>query len=211
VASPKTFALPNKSYVPGIVPSESLRNLEFPLDWEGLARQVGMPCILKDAHGGGWKEVYVCRSLDELLHHYDNSGLLTMVVQEFIKWDKFVRCLCIGQQEILVMPYDPGPRKYLVQPDYLSPELEARIAQDARTLVQALGYDMNSIEFAIRDGVPYAIDFMNPAPDMDIYSLTPTYFEWTVKAMADMAIRLAKKPRRQSRALKWDTAFTARR
>jgi hypothetical protein len=211
VASPKTLALPNKSYVPGIVPSESLRNLEFPLDWEGIARHVGMPCILKDAHGGGWKEVYVCRSLDELLHHYDNSGLLTMVVQEFIQWDQFVRCLCLGQEEILPMPYDPRERRYLVQSGYLSPELEARIVQDARTLVKALGYDMNSIEFAVRDGVPYAIDFMNPAPDMDINSLTPTYFEWTVKRMADMAIKLAKKPRRQSRALKWDVAFTARR
>jgi hypothetical protein len=211
VASPKTVALPNKSYVPGIVPSESLRNLEFPLDWEGVARHVGMPCILKDAHGGGWKEVYVCQSLDELLHHYDNSGLLTMVVQEFIQWDQFVRCLCLGQEAILPMPWDPRERRYLVQAGYLSPELEARILQDARTLVQALGYDMNSIEFAVRDGVPYAIDFMNPAPDMDINSLTPTYFEWTVKAMADMAIKLAKKPRRQSRALKWDAAFTARR
>jgi hypothetical protein len=211
VASPITVALPNKAYVPGIVPSESLRNLEFPLDWEGLARRVGLPCILKDAHGGGWKEVYVCRSIEELLHHYDHSGLLTMIVQEFIQWDQFVRCLCLGQEDILVMPYDPRERKYLVQPDYLSPELEARIAQDARTLVQALGYDMNSIEFAIRGGVPYAIDFMNPAPDMDIYSLTPTYFEWTVKTMADMAIRLAKKPRRQSKALKWDAVFTARR
>ena len=211
VAHPKTFALPNKSYMPGIVPSESLRNLEFPLDWEGIAKHVGMPCILKDAHGGGWKEVYVCHSLDELLHHYDHSGLLTMVVQEFIQWDQFVRCLCLGQEEILPMPYDPRERRYLVQAGYLSPELEARIVQDARTLVQALGYDMNSIEFAIRDGVPYAIDFMNPAPDMDINSLTPTYFEWTVKGMADMAIRLARKPRRQARALKWDAAFTARR
>jgi hypothetical protein len=211
VASPITVALPNKSYVPGIVHSESLRNLEFPLDWEGMVKRVGLPCILKDAHGGGWKEVYVCRSFEELLYHYDHSGLLTMVVQEFIQWDQFVRCLCLGQEDILVMPYDPRERKYLVQPGYLSPELEARIAQDARTLVQALGYDMNSIEFAIRDGVPYAIDFMNPAPDMDIYSLTPTYFEWTVKTMADMAIRLAKKPRRQSKALKWDAVFTARR
>jgi hypothetical protein len=211
VASPKTLALPNKSYIPGIVPSESLRNLEFPLDWEAIAAHVGMPCILKDAYGGGWKEVYVCRSLAELLYHYDNSGLLTMVVQEFIQWERFVRCLCLGQEEILAMPYDPRERRYLVDPGYLGPELEARIVQDARTLVQALGYDMNSIEFAVRDGVPYAIDFMNPAPDMDINSLTPTYFEWTVKGMADMAIGLAKKPRPQSRALKWDAAFTARR
>ena len=66
---------------------------------------------------------------------------------------------------------------------------------------------MNSIEFAVRDGVPYAIDFMNPAPDMDINSLTPPYFDWAVKRMADMAIRLAKKPRRQSPApLEWDAA-----
>src|SRR5215475_7580580 len=142
VASPKTLALPNKSYIAGIVPNESLRNLEFPLDWRAIAEHLGMPCILKDAHGGGWKEVYVCRSLDELLHHYDNSGLLTMVVQEFIEWEQFVRCLCLGQEDILPMPYDPRERRYLVDPGYLSPELEARIVQDARTLVRALGYDM---------------------------------------------------------------------
>jgi hypothetical protein len=37
---------------------------------------------------------------------------------------------------------------------------------------------------------------MNPAPDMDVNSLTPHYFEWAVKGMADMAIRLAKAPRK---------------
>ena len=70
---------------------------------------------------------------------------------------------------------------------------------------------MNSAEWAVRDGIPYAIDFMNPAPDMDIYSLTPFYFEWAVKAMADMAIRLAKHPRPQMKELRWDGFFTANR
>jgi hypothetical protein len=207
VASPKTLALPNKSYVPGIVPNESLRNLQFPLDWKAIVEFIGLPCILKDAHGGGWKEVYVCRSLDELIHHYDSSGLLTMVVQEFIQWDQFVRCLCIGQEEILPMKYDPRERRYLVEHAHLSPELGTRVVKDARALVQALGYDMNSIEFAIRDGVPYAIDFMNPAPDMDINSLTPHYFEWVVRAMADMAIRLAQEPRPQAKEMRWHTLF----
>jgi len=77
--------------------------------------------------------------------------------------------------------------------------------------VRALGYDMNSIEFAVRKGVPYAIDFMNPAPDMDIYSLTPHYFEWAVKHMAEMAIRLAKNPRQKAADLKWSSMFTATR
>ena len=96
---------------------ESLRNLQFPLDWEGIVRNVGLPCVLKDAHGGGWKEVYVCQTLEELIHHYDQSGLLTMIVQEFIQWEQFVRCICLGQEEILPMQVrsqgaalHPGPR-----------------------------------------------------------------------------------------------------
>ena len=211
VAHPKTLALPNKDYIPGIVPQESLRNLVYPLDWQGIAAYIGMPCILKDAHGGGWKEVYVCRSLEELIHNYDNSGLLTMVVQEFIEWDQFVRCLCLGQEEVLPMKYDPKARRYLVEHEHLSPELGARIVKDAQTLCRALGYDMNSLEFAVRDGIPYAIDFMNPAPDMDVNSLTPHYFDWVVTHMADMVIRLAKNPRTQAVDLKWNAMFTASR
>ena len=171
VASPKTFALPNKSYVPGIILNESLRNLRYPLDWEGLAREVGMPCILKDAHGGGWRDVHVCRSIDELIRAVRSVGAAH---------DGRAGIHRLGALRPLhvhrpggdpLMKYDPRERRYLVDPGWLGAELEARIVRDARTIVRALGYDMNSIEFAIRDGVPYAIDFMNPAPDMDINSL----------------------------------------
>jgi hypothetical protein len=213
IAHPRTIVLPNKGYVPGIVHDESLRNLVYPLDWEAIADYIGMPCILKDAHGGGWKEVYVCRSLRALIDHYDASGRLTMVVQEFIEWEHFVRCIALGQEHVLPMKYDPGERRYHVDHDHMSPDLGARIVEDSLKLVRALGYDMNSMEWAVRDGVPYAIDFMNPAPDMDINSLTPHYFDWAVRNMADMAIRLAKQPRRgtQAQALRWDGVFTASR
>ncbi len=211
VASPKTIALPNKDYVPGIVHEESLRNLVYPLDWKAIVDYVGMPCVLKDAHGGGWKDVYICHSLDELLYHYDHFGLRTPIVQEFIEWQSYVRCIALGQEEVLPIKYDPRERKYLVEHEHLTPELGRRIVDDTLKLVRALGYDMDSLEWAIRDGVPYAIDFMNPAPDMDIYSLTPFYFEWVVKHMADMAIRLAKQPRPQNRDMRWDTFFTANR
>ena len=93
------------------------------------------------------------------------------------------------------MPYDPRERRYIPDAGYLDKDLEARCIADSLTLCKALGYDMNTVEFAVRDGVPYAIDFMNPAPDMDIYSLTPSYFEWVVEHMADMAIALATTPR----------------
>jgi hypothetical protein len=209
LASPKTVVLPNKEYVPGIVHSESLRNLQFPLDWQAVADYVGLPCILKDAHGGGWKEVYVCKSLEELLYNYDRSGLLTMIAQEFIHWEEFVRCICIGQEVIRPIKYDPKARKYHPELDFLPKETHERVVRDSLTLVRALGYDMNSMEWAIRDGVPYAIDFMNPAPDMDIYSLTPVHFEWVTKAMADMAIRLAKAPPRGP-APSWDNFLKGR-
>jgi hypothetical protein len=195
VASPRTLALPNREYVPGIKHDESLRNLQYPLDWNAIIEYIGLPCILKDAHGGGWKDVYVCRSLDELIHHYDSSGLLTMIVQEFIEWDQFIRCLAIGQRDVLPMKYDPRERRYLVEHDHLSPALGKRIVDDTLTLMRALSYDMCSLEFAVRDGIPYAIDFMNPAPDMDVNSLTPHYFAWTVEKMTDLAIRLATGPK----------------
>ena len=194
VASPKTVVLPNREYVPGIKHDESLRNLQYPLDWQALVDYVGLPCILKDAHGGGWRDVYVCRSMDELLHHYTSSGQLTMVIQEFIEWEHFVRCMALGQSEVLPMKYDPRQRRYLVEHEHLSAELGARIVRDSQTLMRALGYDMCSLEWAVKDGVPYAIDFMNPAPDMDVNSLTPHYFEWVVQRMADMVIRLATTP-----------------
>jgi hypothetical protein len=207
VAHPKTVVLPNKDYVPGIVPTESLRNLIYPLDWQAILDHVGLPCVLKDAHGGGWKNVTICKSKEELLQAYNDSGRLTMVVQEFIAWDQYIRCLCLGQSEVLPMRYDPHARKYHVEHDYMSPALAKRVVDDSLKLVRALGYDMNSVEWAVKDGVPYAIDFMNPAPDMDINSLTPHYFDWIVKHMADMAIGFALKPATQLKNTRWADLF----
>ena len=202
VAIPKTVALPSHSYIEGVV-NESLRNLEYPIDWDKLIGHVGLPAILKDVWGGGWKHVYVVHTKEELLYHYNKTGTLCMMLQEFIDWDQFIRCLCIGQEEILPIKYDPKERKYHVDHHHLTPELGNRIIEDARTINRALGYDMNSIEFAVRDGIPYAIDFTNPAPDMDVNSLTPHYFEWAVKKMADLAIARALNPIPQREEIRW--------
>ena len=196
VSSPKTVVLPNKDYVPGIVHNESLRNLKYPVPWRDHVEYLGgFPVVLKDAHGGGWKGVYVVNNDDELFWRYNESGLLTMVLQEYIKWDNYVRCMAIGQHDIYVAKYDPVNRRYLRHD--LDQALYDRVVADSLTLVRALGYDMNTIEWAIKDGVPYAIDFMNPAPDMDINSCGVEYHRWCVDKMADMCICVAKEPRGQ--------------
>lgn len=202
VSVPRTVALPSHSYIEGVV-NESLRNLEYPLDWDKLINFVGLPAVLKDAWGGGWKNVYVVRSKEELMSCYDQTGTLCMMLQELIQWEQFVRCVCVGQEQIMPIPYDPRERRYFADDAYLSPELRERIIEDARILNRALGYDMNSIEFAIRDGIPYAIDFTNPAPDMDINSLTPHYFEWAVQSMATLAIDKALHPTPQRERMAW--------
>ncbi len=208
LAHPRTIALPNKDYVPGIVHDQSLRNLLFPLNWDYVIDAVGgFPCVLKDAHGGGWRGVYICHSRDELIRAYNESGLMTMILQEFIPWEQYVRCMCLGQRDVLVMPYDTHRRQYILDENYLKKELHDRIVRDCLTLVTALGYDMNTVEWAVQGGVPYAIDFMNPAPDMDVNRLTPTYFDWCVEHMTDLVIRLAKSPKPQLTDLRWSNLF----
>jgi hypothetical protein len=191
IASPRTVALPNKEYVKGIDHNKSLRNLGFPMNWQALVDSVGgFPCVLKDAHGGGWRDVYVVHSMQELWEAYDGSGLLTMILQEFIRWEEYARCMGIGQKEVRVMRYDPNKRYY--HPEHgFAPAMEEKLRNDTLTICKAFGYDMNTAEFAVKDGIPYAIDFMNPAPDMDVNSLGMGHFDWMVKTMANVMIELA--------------------
>lgn len=208
VAIPKTVLLPQKDYIKGIT-SESLRNLEFPLDWQGIADHVGFPAIIKPFDGGGWKNVSRVDSLQELWEVYDTTGTLCMTLQEMIDWDQFVRCYCIGQEEVLIMPYDPrkpylSGEQYTHDPTYLSSEVAERVARDVLTLNRALGYDINTVEFAIRDGVPYAIDFMNPAPDAELASVGEFYHRWLVKSVTEIVFRRLTEPR-PAQQYRWDT------
>ncbi len=205
IPSPKTVVLPNKDYIAGIDHNKSLRNLSFPIDWENLVAQVGgFPCVLKDAHGGGWRDVYVVHSMEELWEAYNGSGLLTMILQEFIKWDEgeYARCMGIGQKEVRVMRYSPNERHYSPEHGF-SPEMEKLLYEQTLAICKAFGYDMNTCEFAIKDGVPYAIDFMNPAPDMDVNSLGKNHFDWMVQTMADVMIELAVSKEETRKSYLW--------
>lgn len=193
LAIPKTVLLPQKAYIKGVTDA-SLRNLEFPLDWEAIIEHVGLPAILKPHDGGGWRDVYKVNSLEELWRDYDQTGTLAMTLQEFIDFTDYVRCYCVGKKDVLVMPYDPKNRRYLPQESlqHYAPEMLDRIKRDTILINEALGYDLNTVEFAIKDGVPYAIDFTNPAPDADIWSVTEPYFNWIIDKVANLLVDYAK-------------------
>src|SRR6201997_5368240 len=194
VAIPKTILLPQKGYPGNVdITSESLHNLEYPMDWDGLLDFVGRPAILKPFSGGGWKHVYKVHNKEELLAAYDLTSPYCMTLQEFVNFTQYVRCFTFGKTDILPVAYDPKERKYLVEHSYLSKELGARVVKDAQTINQALGYEMNTIEFAVKDGVPYAIDFLNPAPDFERDRITEFYFSHVVEKMAKLVIDRALK------------------
>jgi glutathione synthase/RimK-type ligase-like ATP-grasp enzyme len=208
---PRTLVLPTRSYPASISP-ESLSNLQYPIDWQQIVDYTGLPAVLKPHWGGGWKDVHVIRSLEELLSVYNETGQLCMILQEFIQWEQYARCICVGKTKILVTNWDPRKphhERYRDTDQTLSPDLQKQVEAEAIRLNQALGYDMNTVEFAIRDGVPYAIDFMNSAPDFDITSLTEKYFPWVVNAMADLLIERAKR-KTSRRSYRWDNLMNVR-
>jgi hypothetical protein len=196
VAVPRTVMLPQKEYIGAIDKQRSLRNLEYPLDWGAIEKYVGFPAILKPADGGGWKDVSLVRSHEELMRAYDVSATKVMTLQEFIDFEDYIRCICIGRDHILPIKYDPKHRCYVHTPGgFMSKALEATVLDGAYKLCDALGYDMNSVEFAVRDGVPYAIDFTNPAPDMAVDSILEPHFDWCVETMTSFVVRCVKEGR----------------
>ncbi|MBI4470398.1 MAG: hypothetical protein HY650_13865 [Acidobacteria bacterium] len=208
VAVPKTVVLPSKSYPEGVV-TESLSNLVYPLDWRAMVEYTGLPAVLKPHWGGGWKQIHRVDTLEELWRAYDSTGQLCMILQEFIAWEQYVRCICVGKDRVLVTTWDPRrphQERYRQEDPPIEPALHEQLVEKTLRLNRALGYEMNTVEFAIRDGIPYAIDFMNSAPDFDIASLGPVYFDWVVNAMADLVIEKARNPGEP--AYRWDALLS---
>jgi glutathione synthase/RimK-type ligase-like ATP-grasp enzyme len=199
IAEPKTVVLPNKAYVED-VNDQSLRNL-WPADFGMYLDYVGLPCIMKPAFGGGWKNVNKIHSLEDLLTHYDESGEQTMMLQEFIEWDTYIRVPTVGRRFARAIRYDPAPMLmgvYNQDYDVLEKDLgsEGRQVRDTAEelslkLNRALGYDMNAIEFAVKDGQFYGIDLTNYTPDFDHRSLGDAHFPLIVEQMAEFAVEKA--------------------
>jgi hypothetical protein len=198
VAVPRTALLPHKSHPAGTT-DRSMRNLVYPLDWDEVFRYIGFPAFLKPHSGGGWKNVYKIHNPEEFFRAYDETGDLCMTLQQGIEFNEYFRCYVVGREQVHVMQYDPRrphAERYVRAGPPTEPGLYSRIVRDCLTLCRALGYDLNTVEFAVQDGVPYAIDFLNPAPDADLHSVGPDNFEWIVRSVAEFAIAEAmKEPR----------------
>ncbi len=193
VAVPRTVLLPSHE-LPSDTSDNSFRNLAYPLDWEGIFSYVGWPAFFKPFAGGGWKNVYRLHNPEEFFRAYSETGQLVMMLQEEVKFDMYFRCYSIDQRHIKVMNYEPRhPYHLRYVTDWKAPaDIVEKVRWGVQQLNDYLGYDLNTVEFAIRDGVPVAIDFCNPAPDAEVTSVGQENFDWVVEAVSEMCIRKAR-------------------
>src|SRR3979411_1214255 len=204
VAVPRTVLLPSHE-VPPDTSDGSFRNLGYPLDWEGIFGYVGWPAFFKPFAGGGWKNVYRLHNPEEFFRAYSETGQLVMMLQEEVKFDMYFRCYSIDQRNVKIMNYEPRhPYHLRYQTEWQGPRKRvAKVEEGVLNPKQILGYDLNTVEFAIRDGVPVSLDFCNPAPDAEVASVGQGNFDWVVDAVSDMAIRKAKEHQPDRDNLSW--------
>jgi glutathione synthase/RimK-type ligase-like ATP-grasp enzyme len=210
VAVPRTVILPHKQNPPGTT-DRSMRNLIYPLNWEEIFTYVGFPAFLKPFSGGGWKNVFHVHTPEEFFSCYDGTGDLCMTLQQAIDFDEYFRCYVVGQEKVHVMAYDPRrphAERYVKDSAPIEGKKAKRIVDDALKLCRALGYDLNTVEFALQNGTPYAIDFLNPAPDADYHSVGPQNFEWIVNAVAELAVKKALSDEKPARDYHWSSFLT---
>ncbi len=194
VAVPRTVMLPHKS-PPNGATDRTMRNLEYPLNWDAVFAYIGFPAFLKPIDGGGWRDVHHVHNRDDFFRAYDQSRDLCMVLQRAVNFTEYFRCFVVGQEKVRIITYDPRRphhERYRLDAPPTNRRLLKRLRADAITLCSALGYDFNTVEFAVQKGVPYAIDFMNPAPDADLRTIGAENFEWVVEAVANLAIKKAR-------------------
>jgi glutathione synthase/RimK-type ligase-like ATP-grasp enzyme len=206
VPVPNTVLLPSRDH-PTDTSAESFSNLSFPLDWKGIFEYIGFPAYMKPHSGGGWKSVYKINNADELFDKFAETEQLVMMLQEEIKFDAYFRCYSIGRKYVRIMHYEPrNPHHLRYVADFNVPASLIKTMEDyVLRLNNALGYDFNTVEFAIRDGIPYAIDFCNPAPDADVNSVGQENFEWVVEHAAKYAIERALEQVPGGNNLTWGT------
>jgi hypothetical protein len=192
VPVPKTVILPSRE-LPTDTSDQSFSNLAYPLDWEGIFNYIGFPAYMKPFAGGGWKNVYKVHDIEDFYNKHAETGQLVMLLQEEIVFDEYYRCYCIGGKYVRIMNYEPRNPHHLRYVSDFNPSQERlkQMEEIVLAINRYLGYDFNTVELAVRDGIPYAIDFCNPAPDAERTSVGEENFEWVVDTAATYAIERA--------------------
>jgi hypothetical protein len=204
---PATVLIPPKEYDDRVDLQETLRRYAKLFKLEDIGKQIGYPSFMKPYDGGGWVGVSKLENDDDLRDAYEKSGKFVMHAQKgLVPFDAFVRCVGLGPQTRIIS-YDPGAplhERYQSQTDLVAAGLisedDAQLIRDTTLTINTFfGWDFNSCELILKDGVWHPFDFANPCPDSQVTSLH-VHFPWMVLAKIRWSLFCAatKRPMRQN-------------
>lgn len=206
---PDTWLVPPKEYDAAPDLETTLSRYARFFDLDEIGERVGYPMFMKPYDGGGWVGVSKIDDASALKAAYDASGKYVMHLQNgVVPYEKFVRCVGIGA-DLRVVEYDPSAplhQRYTTEYDHL-PEADLdRLRKITLTINAFFGWDFNSCECLLKDGVWHPIDFANPCPDSQVTSLH-RHFPWLVLGNLRWAIFNAATQRRKPMNLDWAPYF----
>ncbi len=197
IPNPKTMLIPpeyNGMDMSGVVKD---------MEWEGLK----FPVVLKPLKGYAWDDVYVINDVHELKNVYNSiKSRKVFILQEYIKPEIYLRCFCINKKDVLFIQYDPGNRAYMVSDLKAIDPIRDKLEKWMIEFNKVLDYDMNTIEWAIRDGQPYMIDGFNEVPEILPTAIPPQYYSWIVEKFVDCVNSKAGKENKIPYHIKSDSA-----
>lgn len=197
---PRTVLLPNRAHAPELA-AESLANQAEPLDWPGAMAWLGFPMVMRPHWGAGSRRAFLVHTPDELLARWNASGTQQYILQEWCTGAQHAYCLVVGAHALpIVRP--PAGASESGAAEAADWELAATVADMATRLTAALGYHMNALEFAVRDGEIVLTDWLNHCPPIEPAGLMPAEMDWAVARTAELLTRLAETPRPAT--YRWD-------
>ena len=206
---PDTWLIPPKEYedLPDLAPT--LERYARLFDLKEVGEGLGYPSFMKPYDGGGWVGVSKVDDLDALREAYDTSGKFVMHLQRGVHpYEEFVRCVVLGPQ-IRAVRYDPSQplhERYRQDEGFLSDADREHLEAITLTINAFFGWDFNSCESLLKDGVWHPIDFANPCPDSQVTSLH-YHFPWLVKAKIRWSLFCAVTQRKMRLNLDWQPFF----
>ena len=192
VPAARAVLVPNREHIEGVV-AESLRNRAEPLDWDGAVAYLGFPLVVRPLADVLPDRAVVAESREALAALWDASGTGQLVLEESVAWSHSVRVVVVGG-EVLAMPWRPRhealARGARPADGPIGEPLDAAAAH-ARRLAEALGAQLGTFDFAVRDGAATLVDWNTAAPELDPAVMAPADFAWAVGRTASLARRLA--------------------
>lgn len=183
------FVLQQNIPVPPTVCLPCIKTNVSTINWDEIIEYIGFPIVLKSCKSNNY--VYKINNIDKLLEFYNNSNN-EIVLQKYINYEYCIRVFVCGKKYINRSRFDPETNSYLPFPRYIEDKLFIELKEHSIKLSEIFGYDLNLIEFIIKDNIPYFIS-IDPIPDLHPYSIGNAHFSWIVDHMTKTIIEILNK------------------